>query len=297
MRGVLHRARGLVGLEKLYKESGAEISIDHGQTGGNAEVLEGTVGGCNNCSRNFHEPGANVHTARVHLALRAAVPLTPAARPLFGKNSNDGGCEQTVDAKGTVNCRLNKEYPKKQLEAAGQLEDALFEKVSQDCPAARLLLVQRFGDYSARKDTRDGRPLLTRETVGERLVVLSVRGVHFCQIPASPVALRSNVEGRLALKAEAARELGRREEYTDADVAKGILDLLEILATGEEESPEYRARLDPEKTSELVGLVDGLRGEPLEDILDGVEEFGGRYGGRGYTAESAAEGGERDLRQ
>lgn len=289
--GALERANGLSDLKTLYEASGAEVTIALDQIGGSAEVLEAIVGECNNGSRNFHEDGADVHTAKVIRALRAAVPLTSAARPLIGKNSNNGGCEQTINATGSHNCRLNKEYPDDQREAARQIENALYEKVSKDFPDARILVVHRFGDYAARRHKQDDKPLVTKEVVRGGLVVLSVRSIHACQIPGSPLSLLSNVEARLALNEHAARELGRRQDYTDGDVGKGILDVLEILATGEQESAEYRARLGLEKTSELVAMVDNLRLKPLEVIMSGAKEFGERYGGRGYTAES----GKRDL--
>lgn len=74
LRGALARSEALVGLETLHNNSGAEITIDHDQVGGGAQVLEATIGECNDKERNFHEAGADVHTARVHRALRAAVP-------------------------------------------------------------------------------------------------------------------------------------------------------------------------------------------------------------------------------
>lgn len=294
MRGGLIRqlelARGLMGLKTLFKGSGAEIGIDPDQIGGSAEVLEVTIGECNNGPRNFYED--DVHTAKVHHALRAAAPLTSAGRPLVEKNSNNGGCEQTVDATGRHNCRMNKEYPAEQREAAGEIDDAIFDKVAQDCPNARIMLVHQFGDYTARTHKKDGKPVVTRQVVRDRLVVFRARGVHFCQIPSSPASLRANVEVRLALKEHADRELGRRKDssYDNDDVGEGMLDVLEILATGEQESPEYQASLNMEKTNELVAMVGNLRLEPLESIMAGVKEFGELYGGRGFTVES----GKRD---
>ncbi|CAM9999976.1 unnamed protein product, partial [Pylaiella littoralis] len=154
--GQLERARGLIGLKTLFKDSGAEIGIHLDQIGGSAEVLEVTIGECNNGTRNFYED--DVHTAKVHHALRAAVPLTSAGRPLVEKNRDNGGCEQTVNATGSHNCRMNKEYPAEQREAAREIDDAIFDKIAQDCPGARIVLFHEFGDYTARNHEKDGKP-------------------------------------------------------------------------------------------------------------------------------------------
>lgn len=286
MAGQLERAPGLAGLKALFDNSGAEIGIDLDQRSGNAEVLEIIVGECNNGTRNFFEH--DVHTRKVHNALRAAVPLTSTDRPLVQKNRNNGGCEQTVNATGGHNCRMNKEYPAEQVEAAREIENAMFDKIAQDFPGARVAVVHEFGDYRAGTHKKDGVPVVTREVVKGGLVVFRARGPHLCQIPGSPASLRGNAEARLALRAHAARELRRHENstYNDDDIGKTMLDVLEILATGEEESTEYRASLKPKKTSDLVLTVGILRWEPLETIMTGVKEFGELYGGRRYTSES-----------
>ncbi|CAM9110402.1 unnamed protein product [Pylaiella littoralis] len=152
------------------------------------------------------------------------------------------------------------------------IDDAIFDKVAQDCPDAQVVVVHQFGDYDARKNKKGGKPVVTREVVRDGLVIFRARGVHLCQIPSSPASLRSNLEVRLALRKHTRRELGRPQgsSYDNDDIGKGVLDVLEILATGEQESPEYRARLDVEKTDELVEMVGNLRLESVETIMTGV---------------------------
>lgn len=265
LTGQLERADGLAGFKALLDKGGAEIGIDLDQRGGNEEVLEITVGQCNNQTRNFFEH--DLHTARVHRALRAAVSLTSSSRPLVQKNKNNGGCEQTVDAKGGINCRLNNQYPAEQLEAAREIENGMYDKIAHDFPGRRVVVEHEFGDFLDGTHKKDGRPVVTRDEFRGGLVRLRPWGRHLCQIPGSPASLLSNVEVRLALRAHAARELGRHEgsDYNDHDIAKGVLDVLEILATGEEEYTEYQQSfLKPEKTDDLCD--DG--GEP-EDAAPG----------------------------
>ena len=291
--GALKRAAGLAGLGLLFEECGAEIRIDHDQIGGDATVVESTLGQCNNRERSFHEEGADMPTARAHRALRAAVPITMAKLPLIQKNGNNGGCEQTVDKDGNHNCRLQKDYPEDQVAAARQIDSALYNKVEQDCPTVRIIVEHCFGNYDRRKHTEDDKPVVTERVVGDGLTLLRATGLHFCQIPGSAEALRRNVEVRLALNVQAKRKLGSPSaNYNDLDLTKGMADVLEILATCQEESLECRKRLDAKKTADLVRLVDALREKSLEDFMDGVQVFSDLYGGRGFSAESGSVGGE-----
>ena len=302
LRGALERAGDLAGMKALYERSGAEITIDHDQVRASAQVVEATVGECNNGDRSFHQKDSVLLTARVHRAVRAAAPTSSAATPLYQKNANDGGCEQTVDKDGAHHCRPLKEYPKDMREAAKQIDRGLDEAVARDCPEARVVVKHRFGNFNEREHTgKDGKPIVRRSTVArdmvgeEPLVVLDSTSRHLCQGAHSFKAALSIASTRLALNVEARRVLGESAQYDDGDVAAAVVAMLRKLATGEHESPEYRESLDTEKTAKLVAVADGLLGESPADVESGVKHFGTLYGGRGYNAEDASKGGERKL--
>eukprot|EP00903_Cladosiphon_okamuranus_P014037 g13054.t1 len=143
LRGALEGAGDLAGMTALYEKSGAEITIDLRQVRASAQVVEATVGECNNGDRSFHQKDSVLLTARVHRAARAAAPTSSAATPLYQKNANDGGCEQTVDKDGAHHCRPLKEYPRDMREAAKQIDRCLDEAVARDCPEARVLVKHR----------------------------------------------------------------------------------------------------------------------------------------------------------
>eukprot|EP00903_Cladosiphon_okamuranus_P007745 g7504.t1 len=302
LRGALEGAGGLAGMKALYEENGAEITIDLRQVRASAQVVEATVGECNNGDRSFHQKDSVLLTAGVHRAVRAAVPTSSAANPLYEKNANDGGCEQTVDKNGAHHCRQLQAYPRDMREAAKQIDRGLDEAVARDCPEARVLVKHRFGNFNKSKHTdKDGKPIVRRSTVardmvgGRPLEVLESTSRYLCQGAHSGKAALSIASTRLALKVEARRVLGESAQRDDGDVAAAVVAMLRKLATGEHESPEYRESLDTEKTAKLVAVADGLRGKSLADVKSGVKNFGNLYGGRGYNAEDGRKGGSANY--
>lgn len=160
LTGALERAGDLVAMEALYDKSGAEITIDRDQVGAGVQVVEATVGMCNNQDRSFHEKDSNLLTARVHRPARAAAPTSFAATPVYQKNANDGGCEQTIDKDGRHNCRPLEVYPGDMQEAAKRVERGVDEAVARDCPDAWVLVKHRFGNFDKRKDIdKNGKPM------------------------------------------------------------------------------------------------------------------------------------------
>lgn len=272
--GVLERAPGLVGMERLFKEHGADIRIDQDQIGGDAAVVESTQGQRNNRARSFHEERSDIPTARAHRALRAAVPITMAKLPLIQRNVNNGGCEQTVDGNGSHNCRLHKDYPEDQRNAARQIDIALYNKVKQDCPAAEILLEHRFGNYNKRRHNKDDKPVVTEHVVGDGLVLLGATGLHFYHIPGSAEALGRNVEVRLALGVQAKRKLGTPSaHYHELDLIEGMVDVLKILATCEEVTgvPRETGREQDRRSGEGGGWPEGEVSGGLHGRCGGVQ--------------------------
>ncbi|CAB1102309.1 unnamed protein product [Ectocarpus sp. CCAP 1310/34] len=71
---VLREAEGLRDLEVLVKNLGGDLSINLLNQEG-AEVLEATIGECNNGDGSFHQPGADLKTAKIHRASQAALKV------------------------------------------------------------------------------------------------------------------------------------------------------------------------------------------------------------------------------
>lgn len=263
-------------------------------------MLEATIGECNNADRNFHEPGADAKTAKVHRASQAAIKLADSGTGVFEKNIDDGGCAPHFDAAG------NKHYTPEQREAMRNTALVAYDKVSETFPATEVLLVERFGNFQKTKHRRcDGTPVVTMEAATATwMVILSVVVKHLSLAPGDTDAFRSIVEGRSALKAAGVRALEWRKgkldlegllaDYTDADRIKGVLDLLHILVTAEQEPAEYRESLRVEKTKKMVQMIHDLRREEsLAAVLAGVEGIAKLWMPRGYTFTDRSNGGER----
>lgn len=293
----LREAVGLEGLKVLVEQLGGQLTINLDQ--GDAKVLALTIGQCNNKNGNFHENGSALKTAKVLRAAEAAVPISDSGTDVFRGNSNLGHCARRINGKGDHNCRLLTEYTADQVGAMREAALVIYEKVSESYPDAEVLLVHKFGNYSASKHTGpDGKPVVTHEiTTAKKMAVYSCTTKHLSLAPGDVTALRSIVEGRLELKGTGERKVGRFPgTYTEADVIKGVLDTLEIIVTGQEEPDYIVSGWDKEKTDELVVSLDGLREkESLQEVLVGAAEVGEAYGPRGYTFENRSAGGERET--
>lgn len=212
----LQAVQGLPGLANIYPQLGGGISINLDQ-GQDVSVLEATIGKCNNGSENFHELNAEAKTAKVHRASQASIKLSNSGNSVFAKNINDGGCEAHINASGKKNCALLKDYTSEQREAMTETTRIAHEKTAETFPDAKVLLVEKFGNFKKNKHRqRDGTPLVTMEAVIEdRMVVVSVVVKHLSLVPGDTNALLSIVEGREALKAARERALGWKKGELD----------------------------------------------------------------------------------
>lgn len=277
--GALARTSGIVGMASFIKDNGGEITADKGQIGSDTKVVELMTGSCNNRKRNFHETGSVVKTAKVHRAIVRAVELTPAG-PFVMRNRNNGGCEQTCDENAKTNCRPNNMYPKDQLEAGQQISQAIYEKISGHFSEVKHVVDHNFGDFSRKKHEQDGKPVVSQEEVGG-VVIHKATSRHLCQMPNSAMAVQSTMTVRLELGVAA----GLWPSYDDDDVAKAMLDFLQIFLSGDAEPAAYQGTLNPQKTNNLLSMVRMLRGKSLEEVVVGVRRIGKLCGGRGLTAE------------
>lgn len=279
LSGTLARTSGIVGMASFINDNGGEITIDEGQIGSDAKVVEHMTGACNNQDKNFHETGSAVKTTKVHRAVVRAVELAPAG-PFVKRNRNNGSCEQTCDANAKTNCRPNDMYPEDQLEAGQQITRTVYEKIPDHFSEARHVVDHHFGDFSRKKHEQDGKPVISQEEVGG-VVVHKATSRHLCQMPNSALAVQSTITVRLELGVAA----GLWPSYDDGDVATAILDFLEIFVSGSAEPAAYRGTLNPEKTNNLLAMVRMLRGGSLKEVVVGAGRIGKLCGGRGLTAE------------
>lgn len=93
----LRKAAGLKGLKVVTEQYGGQLTVNLNEED-DPEVLEATVGQCNNGDRNFHQADADSKTAKLHQAGQAAVKISESGKDIFAKNINDRGCETTIDS-------------------------------------------------------------------------------------------------------------------------------------------------------------------------------------------------------